>query len=478
MKNLRIAFAFSTLALVAPSHSQNRIGTGMVDELYQQYCASCHGQDLAGGSSVSLIDEDWKYGSSNAEIARAIRDGFPDLGMIGFGDSLGDERIRSLVIYIREKAALAKSASRTPRQVSSEGVFTSSLHSFSLEKVGQAAGIIWSMDFMPDGGIIATQRDGKLWIFQEGEQPEQITGIPEIWQRGQGGLLEVALHPDYAENQWVYLSYSESVGGKERGRTAGMTAVVRGRVHGNKWVDQENLFNAPVETHTSAGTHFGSRFVFKDGYLYFAIGDRGRQNQAQDLSLPNGKIHRLHDDGRIPADNPFVDKEDAMPSIWSYGHRNPQGLDLNPATGELWETEHGPRGGDETNLIHKGLNYGWPEITYGMNYNGLPITDRTEAEGMEQPKHYWVPSISVCGIDFYEGDLFPSWKGDLFVTGLASQQLHRLRIENGEVTSDEIVLKGVGRLRDIANGPDGSLYLSVEDASRHGTIYRLRPAKN
>ena len=199
---------------------------------------------------------------------------------------------------------------------------------------------------------------------------------------------------------------------------------------------------------------------------------------AQDITRPNGKIHRIHDDGRIPKDNPFVGKPGAYGSIWSYGHRNPQGLALHPTTGELWETEHGPRGGDETNMVRRGLNFGWPVISYGMNYNGTPLTDITAKEGMEQPMHYWVPSIATCGIDFYQGKRFPQWKNNLFVSGMASQELHRLVIENGKVVSDEIVMKNQGRVRDVANGPDGYLYVSLTSGNPgKGSIYRLVPAK-
>ncbi len=250
-----------------------------------------------------------------------------------------------------------------------------------------------------------------------------------------------------------------------------MTAVVRGRIRDGKWTEEQKLYSAPKELHTSTRAHFGSRFVFQDGYLFFGIGDRGRMGQAQDLDRPNGKIHRIHDDGRVPADNPFVNTPGALPTIWAYGARNPQGLALHPLTGELWETEHGPRGGDEVNLILPGRNYGWPTITHGINYNGKPITDKTAMPGMEQPAHYWVPSIAVCGIDFYQGDKFPKWQNNLLVTGLASQQLHRLVIEDGKVVRDEVILKGQGRLRDVNTGPDGLVYLALDS----GALLRLVP---
>jgi glucose/arabinose dehydrogenase len=291
-------------------------------------------------------------------------------------------------------------------------------------------------------------------------------------------LLEVAPHPDYEENGWIYLSYSEHTGARERGRDAGMTKVVRGRITGGRWSDQQTLFQVDETHHTSSGAHFGSRFVFDDGYLFFGIGDRGRMQRSQDLGRPNGKIYRIHDDGRVPADNPFVGQGDALPEIWSYGHRNPQGLDRDPLTGLLWESEHGPRGGDEINVIEKGKNYGWPAITYGMNYNGSPITDETHRDGMEQPKLFWVPSIAVAGIEFYEGDAFPLWKGKLLVGGMASEELHLLTIGEAEVTTDEIILKGRGRVRDVASGPDGYIYLLLTDGSpRKGRVVRMVPAQ-
>jgi glucose/arabinose dehydrogenase len=239
-------------------------------------------------------------------------------------------------------------------------------------------------------------------------------------------------------------------------------------------VDQETLYKAPPELYWDDNTHFGSRFLFdREGHLFYSIGDRGHQDDAQDLSLPNGKIHRIHDDGRIPKDNPFVGRPGALPSIWSYGNRNPQGLAWHPVTGELWSSEHGPRGGDELNRIEPGRNYGWPVITYGMNYDGTPITDKTEQDGMEQPVMQWTPSIAVCAIVFYTGDRFPGWKTDLFVTALGGQALRRLVIEGKRVVHEEVLFKGLGRVRDVVNGPDGTLYVVLNDPGR---IVRMVPA--
>lgn len=470
------ATALSLFAFLAVGIAQNRIGTGKADKLYKQHCATCHGQDMEGGQGSSLIDDVWAHGSTDEAIAKSIRLGYPDQGMVPWAGVLDEKQIRALTILIREKSQLAKSSDLLKRAQPKDGKYTTKHHSFHLEKVHTGNKLLWSLAFMPDDKLLATSRQGSLFLIEEGKKPHVIKGTPAVWQHGQGGLLEVALHPDFEKNGWVYLSFSENTGGKENGRDAGMTAVVRGKINKGRWVKQQEIFHVPSALHSSAGVHFGSRFVFKDGYLYFGIGDRGRQSLAQDLSRPNGKIHRIHDDGRTPADNPFSDVPGAYPSIWSYGHRNPQGLDLNPETGEIWETEHGPRGGDETNHILPGNNYGWPVITYGMNYNGSPITDKTAQDGMEQPAHYWTPSIAVCGIDFYEGDQFPSWKNNLFVGGLASQELQRLVVEDGKVTDTEIVLKNQGRVRDVATGPEGGLYVVLNQKTpTTGSIYRLVP---
>jgi glucose/arabinose dehydrogenase len=449
---------------------QNRIGTGEVQEVFNQHCASCHGENLAGGAGRSLLEGDWLRINSELSFGDYVKRGDLEMGMPAFGDALSDAQLRALDIYIQE---LRQQSERAGKVLVPEvdGVYTAGGERFRLETVVEGVASPWSVAFLPDGALLFTERDGALRIFRAGQLLPPVTGTPSVWQQGQGGLLEVALHPNYTDNGWIYLGLSAS-GGERDGRAQGMTQVVRGRIHENRWVDHEVIFEVPFEWHRSSGVHFGTRFVFKDGYLFFGIGDRGAMEMAQDLSRPNGKIHRIYDDGRVPGDNPFRAIANAYPTIWTYGNRNPQGLDMHPVTGEIWESEHGPRGGDEINVIQAGDNYGWPVITYGINYNGKPITDVTTAPGMEQPKHYWTPSIAVCGIDFYEGDQFPEWKYDLFAGGLASQELHRLQIEGEQIVSDEIILKDVGRVRDVASGPDGYLYVVLNGPDR---IVRLVP---
>jgi len=449
--------------------AQNRIGTGAAKELYEMHCASCHGQDLRGGLGNSLIEGNYKYVGKEISFIEYVKKGNLDMGMPGYEELLNDAELRSLEVYIAEERQLAAGSREVEQTI--EGAYKAGGYEYSVDVVTDDLDEPWSMAFLPDGSYLITEKNGAL-LHSQGDQISEVTGTPEVWLKGQGGLLEVAAHPDYAENGWIYLSYASSSGQLD-GKDVGLTTVVRGRINEGVWSDEEVLYEVPLDLQLAAGVHFGSRFVFDHGYLYFGIGDRGAMSMAQDLSKPNGKIHRIHDDGRVPKDNPFVNNADALPTIWSYGHRNPQGLDLNPETGEIWESEHGPRGGDEINLIEQGRNFGWPVITYGMNYNGKPISGRTSAEGMEQPKHYWTPSIAVCGIDFYEGDLFKRWKGNLLVGGLASQELHRLVIDNNEVVEAEIILKGLGRVRDVASGPDGAIYVVLNGPGR---IVSLSPS--
>jgi len=280
--------------------------------------------------------------------------------------------------------------------------------------------------------------------------------------------LDVALDPDYANNRWVYLTLSDP----GPSGTA-MTKLVRGKITDFKWIDEQVLFEAKPEHYVKSRAHFGSRITFdKAGHLYFSIGDRGKKEMAQDVRRPNGKIHRINRDGSIPADNPFLNTEGAYPSIFSYGNRNPQGLIVHPETDVLWETEHGPRGGDELNVIRSGVNYGWPEISYGINYNGTVLTEFKTKPGMAQPESQWTPSIAVCGLDVYTGDLFPEWKGSLLVGSLAYETLRLVSVEGDQYKSEVTLLEAEGRIRDVTTGPDGAIYVALPDS-----IVRLSPTK-
>ncbi len=441
-----------------------------VRELYQTYCANCHGARLEGGLGGNLVDDTWKHGADDDSLTRVIREGVVDAGMPAFGATLDEAQVRGLVVYLREMGARAAAAQTEFSRPTPETVTTSEVQRFRLEVVTDRLEIPWSLAFLPDGRLLVTERAGRLRVITDDRlEPGPITGTPKVWAQSQGGLMAVAVHPENATNGWIYLAFSDPGSGG-----SAMTAIVRGRIREGRWVDQEDVFRIPAPYYKRGGVHFGCRMVLHDGYLFFTHGERGAATDAQDLSRPNGKVHRVHDDGRVPADNPFAGRRDAFATIWTYGNRNPQGLALEPATGTLWETEHGPRGGDELNVIEHGRNYGWPVITYGMNYNGTPITGETVREGMEQPVVHWTPSIAVGDIAFYLGDAFPSWKGNLFVTALAAEELRRLVITDGRVTHQEVVFKGIGRIRSVVTGPDGALYIGLEGPGR---VVRLVPAE-
>lgn len=461
---------------------QTAIAKMKVDALYKTLCAQCHGSKLEGGMAPSFLDGVWKHGSTDAEIARTILKGNIELGMTPWEGILTDEQIRSMVIFIREKerAALNEGVSFPKPE---PGKVTKTDHeSYLVETVIEEGHLKmpWAIAFLPDGSKLVTERPGGLRLIDAAGKlhSDPIKGTPQVIQHGQGGLLEVAIHPDYANNGWVYLGFSdgwkEEPDAKGKAKVKTMTTVVRGRVKDHTWVDEETIWKAEERFYTSSGAHFGTRFVFDKGYLYFIVGERGAGMEAQDLANPKGKIFRVHDDGRIPEDNPrFIDSKEALPGIWSYGHRNPQGMDKDSRDGSIYSTEHGPRGGDELNRILPGRNYGWPVITFGMNYDGTPMTSKTEQEGMEQPLTYWVPSIAVCGLDFYDGNKFPGWKNDLLAGALRNQEVRRLRIVDGKVTEQEVILKDLGRVRDVADSPDGDIYILLNGPD---SIVRIVPA--
>lgn len=461
---------------VQDSPAQQNPTARSIPNLYSNLCSACHGVTMGGGQAKGFLDEKWSVAGDDASLANAILVGNTNKGMVGFGGTLSEAEIRAMVVYIRETIQKAKNQTNDFARPVDGAVVASEEHKFRFQTVASGLSTPWSLAFLPDGRLLVTERAGALRVVEQGRLlPEPIVGTPAVWAKGQGGLMEVVLHPGYATNGWIYLGFSDP-GSNAPGKDVSMTAIVRGRIRDGRWVDEQNIFRAPLATYLPTQHHFGNRIVFDDaGHLFFSIGDRGRMEDAQDVTLPNGKIHRLHDDGRVPKDNPFVKTNGAFPSLWCYGNRNPQGLARHPVTGELWSTEHGPRGGDELNRIRPGLNFGWPVICYGMNYNGQPITEGiTAKEGMEQPVIHWTPSIAVCGIDFYTGDKFPRWKNNLFVTGLASQELRRLVIEGHTVKHQELVFKNVGRIRDVGCGPDGFVYVVLNGPDQ---IVRLEPVE-
>lgn len=324
----------------------------------------------------------------------------------------------------------------------------------------------WGFTFFPDNSILITEKKGKLIHFKNGNKTE-IKGLPEIYVRGQGGFMDVALHPNYKQNGWIYFTYASEVGAGDGGNTS----LMRAKLKDNELIKKEVLYKA--FPNSRRGQHFGSRIVFdKDNHVYFSIGDRGnREENPQDITRDCGKIYRLNDDGSIPKDNPFINQKNAKKAIYSYGHRNPQGMEVNPFTNEIWAHEHGPRGGDEINIIQKGKNYGWPKASFGINYSGSKFTDKTSIPGMENPIHYWTPSIAPSGMAFINSDKYGKWKGNLLVGSLKFRYVSRCILKGNKVFKEVKLLKDIGRVRSIEQGLDGYIYIGVENLG----IVRLLP---
>ena len=361
------------------------------------------------------------------------------------------------------------------------GSIGSTHHSYRVVTVAEGLEVPWSITFLPDGDMLVTERPGRLRIIRDGVLlPDSVPGVPEVHAEGQGGLFDVLPHPEFTSNRLLYLAYAHPNSG---GST---TRVVRARFENDQLSGLEEIFLA-----VSQGRgHYGGKLAFdRNGLLFLSVGERQapasgdlENHPAQDVSNHHGTIIRLHDDGRIPVDNPFVEQSEAgidvRPEIWSYGHRNPQGLVIHPETGSVWINEHGPQGGDELNLIHQGNNYGWPVVGYGVNYgSGTTIHEGTLREGVEPPKHFWVPSIATSGLMVYTGDRFPEWRGNVFVGGMRGEQLARLVLDGDEITREETLVQGLGRIRDVRQGPDGLIYLAIDSRGAQRTpILRLHPA--
>jgi glucose/arabinose dehydrogenase len=351
-------------------------------------------------------------------------------------------------------------------------VINSEKHSFRVVTLLTALENPWSVAFLPDGRMLVTERAGRLRLVGQDFRldPKPIAGLPDVVSQGQGGLFDVVLHPEYAQNGWIYWAYNAP------GAGGWGTALARGKLQGSRMTEVQVLFSMQPKTRSSQ--HFGGRIVFdKAGMLYLTLGDRGDKDRAQKLDDHAGSVIRLHDDGRVPADNPYAKRAGALPEKWTLGNRNMQGAALHPKTGELWTHEHGPQGGDEVNVMRSGLNYGWPVITYGVNYGfGTRIGEGQTKPGMVQPLHVWVPSIAPSGMAFVSGSKFPQWTGDLLVSALRDQMLVRLELDGEKVVREERLLQGlVGRIRDVRMGPDGLVYLLTDSAE--GSLLRLEPIK-
>lgn len=438
------------------------------ETIVSTFCTACHGAQLTGERAPSLLDDRWLHGSDDASILRSIAEGFPLLGMPGYGAVLTTTEQRDLLAYLRRQAAEFAAGRIAPPPAPPAEAIESQLHSFRIETLVEGLERPWGFAFLPDGRILVTERPGRLRVIENGRLlPAPITGLPPIYVRQDGGLLDVIAHPDFANNGWIYLAYTEA-GPVER---TSMTVVIRGRIREDRWTDQETIFRADPKFYNTDTSHYGCRFLFDPtGHLFFTIGDRGDAAQAQDLASPFGKILRVTADGRIPPDNPFVNRPDALGSVWSYGHRHVQGLSYHPVTGQLWTTEHGPVGGDELNRIEPGRNYGWPLVSAGVDPTRTYTDDRP---GLTPPNAQWTPSIAPSGIAFYTGDKFPGWKNQLLVAGLMGQQLRRVETDGDRVVRQEVLFQGFGRVRTVTVRPDGLPYLLFDGPP--GRFARLVP---
>lgn len=427
--------------------------------LYLQYCASCHGENLD-----RFAARQWVYGNTVKNVESTLKYGRPAIGMPEFGKAMSDEEINALAKYTIEKVAQVPAV--VPSAFNVKDTMRSLDLTYVLEEVaGGNLKIPWGMAFLPNGDLLVTEKSGVLYQVSNGVMTP-IEGVPNVFVRGQGGLMEVAVHPQFAKNNLIYLAYADG-----DAANALNTSIGRGELKNGKLVNFKRIMQGMPGT--NAGVHFGCRIVFdKDNYLYFTIGDRGKKENAQDLTNHCGKVHRILDDGRIPPDNPFVHVPNAVKSIWSYGHRNAQGLVYDRKTGLMWSNEHGPKGGDELNIVKKGLNYGWPVVTFGINYDGTIITNDTTKVGMEPPVYYWIPSIGPSSLAKISSPRYPGWENDFLSGSLSFEYLERSIMKNNRVVASEKLLQKIGRIRNVVEAPDGYIYVAVENP---GKVYKIVP---
>jgi len=455
--------ALKSKAGITSIHNSGILDTSMVvaRQNYLNYCASCHYDNLSWFSSRK-----WKYGHSPDDINQSIRTGYPEFGMPSYKDALSEEETDAIAKYIHQTLELGQQEKLN--SLGDKDYYSTEKIKIRPDTIITGLNVPWGMAFLPGGDMLVTEREGKLLRFRGLKLIAEVKGLPEIHSEGQGGLLDIRLHPEYKKNGWIYFSYVSPAKNISDGWG---TAIMRAKLKDNVLVDKELIFKAFPDSKTNY--HFGCKITFDSkGHIFFGVGERGKSDNAQSLMNDCGKIHRLNDDGTVPSDNPFYNSPDARKSIWSYGHRNPQGLVVSPFNDELWETEHGPKGGDELNLIVPGKNYGWPVISFGINYDGTILTPDTARAGMEQPVTYYVPSIAPCGTCFVTGDKYKGWEGNIMIGSLRFRNLERVELSGNKVVHKETLLYNIGRLRNVEVSPDGFIYVAVESP---GMIIRLTP---
>ncbi len=427
--------------------------------LYQTYCAGCHGANLGGNSASPLIKTHWKYGRTNGLMTRNITYGIPGTEMIAWNQVLDGDQIKSLVSYISRAQKVHPNRERPiPESIQTAD------YKLKVEEwvAARAIRTPWAIEFVSKDSALISERRGVLRWIVSGEASEiPVEGVPQTQEFRTGGYMDIAIDPEYKKNGWIYLAFSYAPENITDNMAPAMTKIVRGQISNNTWINEQVLFEVSDELLVTEGNRWGCRFLFDDrGFLYFSIGDQNHEEDALDPTKPVAKIYRIHPDGTVPKDNPYVKTPGALPQVYTIGNRNVQGIAQHPKTGDIWFTEHGPMGGDELNILEKGGNYGWPVITYGLDYDGSVVSSKTEQKGMIQPVTHWTPSIAVGAADFCNTALFPEWKNELFVGALAFEEVRKLSINRkNEVTEQEIILKGYGRVRDLKFGPDGALYV-------------------
>lgn len=466
----RFRFSISLIAFILfpfNGYSQDKSEANIVfkgkttAQWYSFYCAGCHGDNLE-----EFKNKEWIYGQRKRDKINSIKMGQEEFGMPSFANTFNDLEIEALAEYISHKS---KENIIPPQIINGITTYKSDNFTYTIDTILTGLDVPWGMTFLPNGDLLITERSGKLYRYTTNHQLQSINGLPDIFVKGQGGLMDICLHPNFKTNGWLYFTVATPAKGTDE--EGGNTALMRAKLKKNTLIKKEVLLKALPNS--TKGQHFGSRIAFdNDGFLYLSVGERGISLNAQFKANHCGKIHRIYDDGRIPKDNPFIDSLGDIPSIWSYGHRNVQGLAIDPKTGELWAHEHGPKGGDELNLIKKGANYGWPEITFGINYDGSILSEDTIKLGMEQPVTYWIPSIAPCGMTFVTGTNYKGWENNIIIGSLRYQFIERVVIENQKVIKKEKLLENIGRVRNVIMGPDDYIYIAVE---KPGAILRIRP---
>lgn len=463
---LLLTIVICTALIRNKMHRDNLVAAAVNDsskaaKQYKKYCSGCHGAQMA-----TFVNHRWKDGKTAAAIFKAVKYGYPQTGMPAFDVTFTDQETWALADYLISGISRQKN-NAVPAKGS--GTYNTELLRIHTDTIASIPDVPWCLAFLPANEILVTERSGKLFRITAQHSVLPVEGVPAVVAEGQGGLLDVLPHPAFNTNHTIYLSYSKKDKNDPDKTT---TAIMKAVLEGNALKQQQDIFVAMPYSNTRH--HYGGKMVFdKNGVLFFSVGERGNEKQnPQSLSNDLGKIHRIRDDGSVPPDNPFISNKDARASIYCYGTRNPQGLAIHPQTGQLWENEHGPMGGDEINLIEPGKNYGWPVITYGINYNGTPITNTTSLPGMEQPLHFWVPSIAPSGLAFVNSSRYNGWQGNLLSGSLKFHWLSRCTMQGNIISSEESMLKSVGRLRDVKQAPDGYIYITVESP---GLVLRLVP---